>query len=395
MKKNYPEQKKRKAFMTAATTRPEIITSTADLARFVAEIGHEPVIACDLEADSLHHYQEKICLIQIATPVRAVIIDPLAFTDLSPLATIFADATIRKVFHGADYDIRSLHRDFAMEVNNLFDTMIACQFLGEHEVGLAAVVRKRFGVELDKRFQKADWSRRPLTADMLAYAVEDTTLLIELHRQLEGELRAKGRLEWVEEEFALLSRVRAAARTAEPLFLRFKGAARMDSRTLAVLEELLRRRDERARGADLPPFKVLGNDVLREAAEKKPRKQADLGAIPGFSPKLMERHGRWVLAAVAAGLALPAHDLPHYPRPPRPEKERERDERLKKLKAWREAKARELGMDAGILANNSLLEEVAERVPGTVADLAAVEGMKGWQRRAFGAELPGLLVKKD
>ncbi|HEY6839534.1 MAG TPA: HRDC domain-containing protein [Geobacteraceae bacterium] len=376
-----------------SAVHPEIITSTPHLARFVAEIGNEPVIACDLEADSLHHYQEKTCLIQIATPGRTAVVDPLAFTDLSPLAAICADPAVRKVFHGADYDIRSLYRDFAIEVNNLFDTMIACQFLGENEVGLAAVVRKRFGVELDKRFQKADWSKRPLTADMLAYAVEDTTLLIELQRQLEEELKAKGRLAWVEEEFALLSRVRAAARSAEPFYLRFKGAARMDPRTLAVLEELLRRRDERAKGADLPPFKVIGNDVLRETAEKKPRKAADLGTIPGFSAKLAERHGRWVLAAVAAGLALPAAELPSYPRPPRPEKEPDRDERLKRLKAWREAKARELGMEPGILANNALLEEVAEKVPRAAAELEAVDGMKGWQRKALGPELLALLAR--
>jgi ribonuclease D len=373
--------------MSAANLNPEIITSTPALARLVAEIGREPVIACDLEADSLHHYQERICLIQLATPHRAVIVDPLAFEDLSPLAALLVDPAIRKVFHGADYDIRSLYRDYAMEVNNLFDTMIACQFLGEREVGLAAVVKKRFGAELDKRFQKADWSKRPLAAEMVAYAVEDTTLLIELHRQLEEELRAKGRFAWVEEEFALLSRVRAVPRTAEPFYLRFKGASRMDPRTLAVLEELLVARDERARVADRPPFKVLGTDQVREAAEKKPRTPAELGGITGFSQKLLDRHGRWVLAAVAKGMALAPDRLPQYPRQPRPERDSLREERLKRLKGWREAKARELGMDAGMVANNNLLELLAEKGE------AGVEGMKGWQREALAPELLRLLAE--
>ncbi len=371
--------------MSAAALHPEIITSAQELARLVAEIGREPVIACDLEADSLHHYQERICLIQIATPERACLIDPLAFADLAPLGEILANPAIRKVFHGADYDIRSLHRDYGMEVNNLFDTMVACQFLGEREVGLAAVVKKRFGVELDKRFQKADWSKRPLAAEMVTYAVEDTTLLIELHRQLEEELRAKGRLAWAEEEFLRLSRVRAVQRSADPFYLRFKGASRMDPRTLAVLEALLVARDERARAVDRPPFKILGTDQVREAAEKKPRRPAELAAIAGFSPKLVERHGRWVLAAVAKGMALEAGALPQYPRQPRPERDHCRDERLKRLKSWREAKAQELGMDAGVVANNTLLEQLAERVETGVA------GMKGWQREALAPEIVRIL----
>ncbi|HEY6007805.1 MAG TPA: HRDC domain-containing protein, partial [Geobacteraceae bacterium] len=183
----------------------------------------------------------------------------------------------------------------------------------------------------------------------------------------------------------LLSRVRAASRTTEPFFLRFKGASRLDPRTLAVLEALLVARDERARRADLPPFKVLGNDPLREAAEKKPRKLADLAAIAGFSPRLVERHGRWVLAAVVKGMALDADALPQYPRVARPERDRLRDERLKQLKEWRERKSRELGMDAGMVANNNLLEQLAEK------GAAGVEGMKAWQREALAPELLRLL----
>jgi ribonuclease D len=378
---------------THAVAETEIITTTTGLMGLIAELEREPVIACDLEADSMHHYQEKICLIQIATPTRAVLIDPLADIDLSPLGTVLANPAIRKVFHGADYDIRSLYRDFTMEVNNLFDTMIACQILGEREVGLAAVVKKRFGVELDKRFQKADWSKRPLPGEMVAYAVEDTTLLIELAGQLQHELRAKERLSWVEEECLLLTRVRAGCRSADPFYLRFKGASRMEPKRLAILEELLRVRDERARIADLPPFKILGNDLVRELVEKTPRKPADFAAIPGFSAKLIDRHGRWVLAAIARGLAVPAAQLPRYPRTRHQEKDRRREELLKKLKSWREGKAAELGMDSGIVANNGLFEVLTEKAPLSLEELAGVEGMKRWQRETFGAELVAVLNK--
>jgi len=197
----------------------------------------------------MHHYKEKVCLIQVANSVEAVLVDPLVLPDIASLTTLLVNPAIRKVFHGADYDVRSMRRDFSVQVNNLFDTMIACQFLGEKEVGLAAVLKKRFGVELDKRYQKADWSKRPLEPAMIAYAAADTSLLVALYRQLESELIAKGRLSWVEEESELLSQAAAAERSNKPLYFRFKGADKMDQRTLAVLEELLQLRDQKARNS--------------------------------------------------------------------------------------------------------------------------------------------------
>ena len=365
----------------------EIVATPRALHALVARLAREPLLAVDLEADSLHHYQEKVCLIQISTPGESVIIDPLAVPDLAPLAPILADPAVRKVFHGADYDIRSLHRDFGIEVHNLFDTMIACQLLGEKEVGLAAELLKRFGVELDKRYQKADWSKRPLPAGMIEYAVRDTSLLIEFYKQLREELRGKGRLAWAEEESALLTEVRAGARDAGPLFLRFKGAAKMDPRTLAVLEELLRFRDDTARALDLPPFKVLGTDIMRELAEKKPRRHGDLVGIAGLSPKLSNRYGRSILEAVARGLALSADELPCYPHPQRFVKDRLKEERVKRLKLWREEKAAELGIEPGILANNSLLEAVADGAGHGTEGMATIPAMKQWQKEAFAEEL--------
>ena len=374
---------------------PEIVSSQQTLLSLVERLAREPLLAVDLEADSLHHYQEKVCLIQISTPTESVILDPLAIPDLSPLAPILADPAIRKVFHGADYDIRSLYRDFAIEVQNLFDTMIACQFLGEKEVGLAAVLFKRFGAELDKRYQKADWSKRPLSDEMIEYAVRDTSLLIELYRQLTEELQDKGRLAWVEEESALLTAVRAGSRDAGPLFLRFKGAAKMDPRTLAVLEELLRFRDNLARARNLPPFKILGSDSLRQLAEKKPRRSGDLDGIAGLTAKLSNRYGREILEATARGLSLPPDQLPSYPHPQRFVKDLLKGERLKRLKLWREAKSKKLGIEAGVLVNNSMLESVAASASHGKRGIAAIPVMKQWQKEAFGEELMKLVNDPD
>ena len=269
--------------------------------------------------------------------------------------------------------------------------MIACQFIGEKEVGLAAVLKKRFGVELDKRYQKADWSKRPLSREMIEYAVEDTRLLIELYRQLHDELQAKGRLSWVEEECELLSRVRTVSRTQEALFIRFKGAAGLESRTLAVLEELLRFRDEQAKSRDLPAFKILGSETLRELAGKKPRKIAELTGITGLTPKLVERYGEGILEAAAKGMAVAAKELPCFPRQPRRLRERQQEERLQILKQWREHRAKALGLEPGILANNTLLETLSDAdVENVGEDICAVP-MKRWQRELFWGEILTLL----
>jgi len=370
---------------------PAIITTPAALQALAGRLAGETVIACDLEADSLHRYQEKVCLLQLATPREAVLVDPLALPDLSPLAPLFADPAARKIFHGADYDIRSLHRDFGIEVHNLFDTMVACQFLGERELGLAAVLKKRFGVELDKSLQRADWSRRPLTSAMVDYAAQDTALLIDLYGELGIELRQKGRLAWVEEECALLSRVRATTRNGEPLFLRFKGASRLEPLALAVLEEVLRYRDRLAKSRDVPPFKVLGTETVRELAERKPTGTGELTGITGLSPKLLERYGKGILEAVAKGREVPPEQLPRFPATVRVKRSGPEEVRLQRLKGWRERRAKELGIEPGILANNALLEELATQFPQDQAGLAAVAGLKCWQKEEFGREILALL----
>jgi ribonuclease D len=377
--------------MVQQTGQIEIITTRPALEALASRLEREPLVACDLEGDSLHHYRERVCLLQFSIPGESVLVDPLALDDLSPLAPVMADPAIRKVLHGADYDIRSLHRDFGIEVNNLFDTMIACQFLGEKEVGLAAVLKKRFGAELDKRYQKADWSKRPLSPEMIEYAMRDTSLLLELYLQLEKELRAKGRLTWVEEEFALLTQVRSNARGDEPLVLRFKGAAKMKPRELTVLEGLLQFREERARQRDLPPFKILGGDLLRELAETRPRTTAELAAVPGMSDRIMQKYGRGILEVIAQGADVAEGRLLQFPQGPVTLRDPRREARLKRCKLWRSAKSQQLGIDPGVLANNTLLTLLADLPAGAQA-LGHVEPLlKVWQKKEFGPELRKLL----
>jgi ribonuclease D len=314
------------------------------------------------------------------------LIDPLALKDMSPLAAPLGDPRIMIVMHGADYDIRSLHRDFGIEVQNLFDTMLASRFLGISEFGLAALLKARFGIELNKKYQKADWSKRPLSPEMSRYAAADTSDLLPLYDQLSAELIEKGRLSWLEEECHLLCQARVTEKEG-PLFLSCKGAGKLKGRTLAILEELLQLRDRQACELDRPPFKVLSAEVLLEAAEKRPRTLHDLSNIKGMTPGQIQRFGDKMLLAVSAALALPEEKLPSFPRQRRDEPTDGTKDRIKRLKSWREQHSAVQALEPGVVAPNWLLEAVADACPASEAELDGVAGMREWQKRLYGQEL--------
>ncbi|KAA0889721.1 ribonuclease D [Oryzomonas rubra] len=364
----------------------EIVTTAARLKELAEHLCRHHELAVDLEMDSLHHYREKVCLIQVSTRSESWLIDPLALEDLSPLAAPLGNPAILIVMHGSDYDIRSLHRDFGIEVKNLFDTMLAARFLGVAEFGLAALLRARFGIELDKKYQKADWSKRPLSPEMCAYASADTSDLLPLYDQLHGELAGKGRLAWQEEECALVCQARVSEKEG-PLFLSCKGAGKLKGRSLAALEELLRYRDRQAQQVDRPPFKVMSAETLLEAAEKKPRSLSELAGIKGMTPKQLNRHGSALLAAVTTALELPEERLPRFPRTRREDPSEGAKERLKRLKSWREKSSAALGLEPGVIAPNWLLEAAADMNPPTRAGLDGIAGMREWQKGLYGTEL--------
>jgi len=268
--------------------------------------------------------------------------------------------------------------------------MIASQFLGEEKVGLADVLGKYFNVELDKQFQRADWSQRPLPAEMIRYAAEDTRYLHGLAELLEARLMEKGRLSWVAEEFEILEKARFNDADG-PLFLRAKGAGTLNRRQLAILEELLQWREAEAQRRDVPPFKVFGGAVLLETARQAPQTLTALNAVEGLFPKLVKRYGRELLAAVQKGQDLPESCLPTYPRNSRPEKDPAADKRLAALKAWRKERAAALEIDPGVLINNALLEGLARQYPCSEAQLTDFPGLKNWQRHELGKELLAVL----
>ena len=369
----------------------EIIASAPRLAEVAALLSRQSEIAVDMEMDSLHHYREKVCLVQVSTRQQSWLIDPLALTSLEPLAAPLANPDIIIVMHGSDYDIRSLHRDYGIEVTNLFDTMIAARFLGITEFGLAALLKARFGIELDKKYQKADWSKRPLSREMCAYAAADTSDLLPLYDQFRAELEQKNRLAWLEEEGRALCQARISEKDG-PLFLYCKGAGKLRGRTLAVLEELLQLRDRQAELLDRPPFKVLSADTLIEIAENRPQSLYELSLYKGMTPGQLQRHGSSMLSAIERGEATADNSLPRFPRSVKKEVLERVKERLKILKVWREQFSRELGLDPGVMAPNWLLEAVADTEKASIEELDSVPGMREWQKRLYGEELARLLA---
>ena len=373
--------------MDGETISYEWVETLLQLEGAARVLGQAEIIGVDLEADSMHHYFEKVCLLQMATDSASYIIDPLTLRNLSALWPVFSNPCIRKVFHGADFDVRSLYRDFQFEVENLFDTQLACKFLGLRETGLEALLRNRFQVELNKKYQRADWSQRPLSPEMLEYAAKDGRYLIPLARMLEKELEEKSRLSWVEEECLILSKVRFTPPSHDPLYLRVKGAFRLDPVSLAILEVLLEFREGLARKSDFPPFKVLRNEQLLELAIQKPLHLEELEAVKVLSRKQIERHGTHLLQGIHRAMAIPPADLPVYPRVGRTDLPSAVRKRVKALKTWRELRANSLGMEPGILLNNALIHDLALKNPHSIEELAEISGLKNWRQRHFGREI--------
>jgi ribonuclease D len=369
-----------------------IITTHAQLATHVEQLQKHKHIAVDLEADSLYHFREKVCLVQIAAQNLNIVIDPLQIKDLTALKPLFNNRDIQKVIHGADYDIRSLFRDFKITVNNLFDTQLACRFLGMNETSLEAVIRRWFNVSLNKKYQRKDWSKRPLPEEMIAYAAEDVQYLVPLASKIISKLEKMGRVSWVMEECEYLSKVRPASNDTKP-FLQFKGAGNLDPHSLAILEALLQLRRKIARKKDKPLFKVIQNKSLLNLSVEKPHSIKRLENMATLSPNQIKMYGQQFLDAIGTAMQLPSESLPKYPRKKAPPMAPQVGKRVKALKDWRDSQAKKLKIDPALLFTNALIGTIAVKNPTTLRAISKLKDMKNWQKREFGREIIAILAK--
>jgi len=360
--------------------------------RFIAAVRGAPLLAVDTEAASFHRYNDRIYLIQVSSREATAVIDPLAVADLSALGSLLADPAVETIFHDADYDLRILHRDLGFTATNLFDTRIAAQLLNEPGIGLAALLQKYFGLKVDKKYQRADWSMRPLLPGMLEYAAADTRHLPELRDLIKQALEDIGRWSWAEEEFVLLEQVRwSPAGPPEEAYLRIKGARTLRGHQYAVLRELYQWREQAARQLDRAAFRVLQNEAMVTIAKAMPADDAALRDLKALSPDQFRKRGEELLAAVRRGVNAPPDSLPTFERIRRPPPDLAYEARLEQLKQERNRIAGELPLAPGVLCPNGLLEAIARLEPQSTEALTQVEGMHRWQRQVVGQRLVDVL----
>ena len=352
--------------------------------RFLAGIANTRAVALDTEGASFHRFIDRIYLLQISTREASAILDPLTIGVLEGLGALLESRKVEVVFHDADYDLRLLDQDYGWRVTNIFDTRVAAQLLGIRAFGLAALLERFFGVKLDKKHQRADWSMRPLTPGMLEYAAQDTEYLLDLRDRLGDDLEKLGRSSWAIEEFTRLEGTRWGADDDREAFLRLKGARDLTRRQLALLRELVTWRDHVARSLDRATFRVVSNETLLDIARAAPTNRTTLGAIKGMPRGILESRAADILAAVERGCAVPDNALPRFPRAQRWERDPDFDEVVARLKSVRDEAAGRLDLDPGVLCARERLELIARRRPTSVEQLSEIRELRAWQIEVLG-----------
>jgi ribonuclease D len=368
--------------MTDSLPAPIWVDTSSALKRLAEALSRQQCIAVDTEANSLHAYRERVCLIQFSTPEADYLVDPLALDDLTYLAPIFADPHIEKIFHAAEYDVLGLHRDFDFVFANIFDTMLAARTLGYPAVGLGSLLTEKFGLDLDKHNQKADWGQRPLTDELVNYARLDTHYLIALRQVLEAELRKKERWELAQEDFTRCCFINGSNhRDPQERWERVNGQKELDPRQQTVLNELCIAREKMARRLDRPVFKVMGDHILLELSKTMPQKREDLQSI-GLSEKQIQRYGKTLLETVQRGMHAPPVKAGVPTRLPNAV-----INRLQRLKTWRKEKAKELEVESDVILPRTYLHAIAEKNPRSYKALAQVMEEAPWRLEHFGPEI--------
>lgn len=353
-------------------------------------------VALDTEADSLHNYYEKVCLVQLSLNGDHYLVDPLSGLDLSEFTHALADKPL--VLHGADYDLRMLRINFGFRPRaEVFDTMIAAQLLGYDQIGLAALIEKFFQVTVGKETQKSDWSQRPLSEKQLRYAVNDTRYLVKLREILSSELSERGRLGWHQESCAAMVDASGHDRVRDPDDVwRLKGSGKFTRRQLAYLREIWQWRDRHAQRANRPPFKIFGNEQILQVvqwADANPGAPLDQG--PKLPRNIREQLLRTLEEAVVRAAALAPEQWPERKQFERSEPpSAEVTKRSEALRTACAEIAKSLAIAPATLAPRAALEAIARTAPRGVDEIRVSSGLLRWQAEliqpALGKSLAGV-----
>lgn len=369
--------------MSIAPLPPPIwVDQPASLEKLVKHLSQQPSIAVDTEANSLHAYHERVCLMQFSTAQQDFLVDPLNLVDLSSLAGIFANPAIEKIFHAAEYDVYLLEREFNFNFSNIFDTQVAARTLGYPATGLGAILAEKFDVQLDKHFQKANWGQRPLPGDLIDYARMDTHHLLALRDLLYQELKEKERWELAHEDFHRCC-TSNGHNNVDPRerWERISGNQDLTAREKTILHELCLARERLAEKLDRPLFKVIDDRLLLALAQKAPSNRQKLKET-GLSDRQIDRFGKIVLDAVRKGQQAPLVKPTRMERPPEAMLNR-----LQRLKNWRKRAAKEMGVESDVILPKPYLHALAEQHPRTLESVREILAPIPWRMEKFGAEI--------
>lgn len=385
-----------------------MVEDEASLARLVAALEAAPVIAIDTESNSMYAHREQVCLIQFSDMHSDWIVDPLAVKDLSSLGPVLADPDKPTVLHGADYDIRCLKRDYDFQIRGMFDTLIAAQMLAMERIGLADLLIRFFGVEVDKQFQRHDWGRRPLRPEHIEYARGDTHFLLALRELLLVRLAKAGRVEAAAEECRIMEKLEPNERpfNADDAYT-MKGVRGLDDESMRVLRQLFIFREKQAERLNRPTFKVIPNQTLIDIAKKQPSNDAELGRLLSARSSIRRKWSDQLLDCVAEGLD---DDRPIPAKPKKRKKAsapkekgprsrltgRHADRATEALKDWRNAltKKHKRYTSHNVLSNGTL-RRIASVRPHDLEEMASIPEVRNWQVDEFGDDVLDILDEVD
>ena len=377
----------------ASSLPAEMVTSQSRFDHAITQLARAPRIAVDTESDGFHRYPERVCLIQLADKNAVYLIDPLNVPDLSPLKRIFEDARIEKVLHSADYDLRTLDREWGLRMRGLYDTSVAAHFTSLNRLGLGTVLEEILGVHVpkEKKLQRADWSLRPLSEEALSYAASDVTHLLPLRDALDKRLKELGRESWVAEECLRLEETRyVPPEPPEKAFLGLKGSGALDGRGLAILKQLFLLREREALRRGRPPFRVLSNNILLDLAadpDVQGKEKESLAKV------LIGPFGNPIRKALRQGQADPIGTRPRPNQHLRPRPTQEEQERFASLRRWRTGEGLRLNIDPALVWPMVSLERLS-RPPASLDDELASAEVRQWQTAQFQASIRKELLSK-
>ena len=370
---------------------PIVVESEESFNRMLTDLTKQPAIAVDTESNSLHAYQERVCLIQISTREQDYLVDTLAIRSLEPLGEIFSNSAIQKVFHAGDYDLTCLKRDYAFTFANYFDTSIAAAAVGEENLGLSTLLAKYFGFSVDKKYQRADWGKRPLDAEMLRYAQSDSHFLLPLRDRLLPCLKSTGRLSLVLEDCAALAQQTPPMKNHSEDVWRVKGINGMKPRALSLLQQLNHLREELAREQDVPLFKVMSDAALVEIATTQPKHIQELDLLPSLSKSQVRRYGKQIMQTVADW----RKSSEKLTRPRAQYIDESIQRRRELLGDWRKQVAQKERLSSSVILPKDLLESIAAQPIKNKAELEQAMQASPSRFAVYGEELLEILRKEN